>query len=111
MASNEAESKTAAAALKTAIADLKDAEVLKAAEQTAAATNLEGIRASFNDLSKQIERVIKSTGVKSGEVYVEFCPMANNAKGGFWLSNSSEIQNPYYGDQMMKCGSVEETLK
>ncbi|AFD07574.1 DUF3347 domain-containing protein [Solitalea canadensis] len=111
VASNEAESKTAAAALKTAIADLKDAEVLKAAEQTAAATNLEGIRASFNDLSKQIERVIKSTGVKSGEVYVEFCPMANNDKGGFWLSNSSEIQNPYYGDQMMKCGSVEETLK
>lgn len=111
VASNEAESKTAASALKTATDALKDADLAKAASVTASANDLAAIRASLSDLSKQLERVIKKAGLKNGEVYVEFCPMANNDKGGFWLSNSKEIQNPYYGEQMMKCGRVEETLK
>ncbi|MCO4292288.1 DUF3347 domain-containing protein [Solitalea sp. MAHUQ-68] len=111
VASNEAEAKTAAQAVKTALDAVKDAEATKAAEASASAADLKTLRASFDGLTKQVERLIKKTGVKSGEIYVEFCPMANNDKGGYWLSNNKEIQNPYYGDQMMKCGSVKETLK
>ncbi|WP_420601742.1 hypothetical protein [Flagellimonas sp.] len=42
--------------------------------------------------------------------YVQQCPMANNNKGAVWLSTENEIRNPYYGDAMLKCGSVLEVL-
>ena len=29
--------------------------------------------------------------------------MANNNKGGYWLSEKKEIANPYYGSKMLKC--------
>lgn len=35
--------------------------------------------------------------------------MANTNKGAFWISEDKEIRNPYYGKQMMTCGS--ETVK
>jgi hypothetical protein len=37
--------------------------------------------------------------------------MYNNGKGADWLSKEKEIKNPYYGSQMLNCGSVEETIK
>jgi Cu(I)/Ag(I) efflux system membrane fusion protein len=37
--------------------------------------------------------------------------MANGDKGAFWLSNIEEIENPYFGDEMLKCGETRETLE
>jgi Cu(I)/Ag(I) efflux system membrane fusion protein len=37
--------------------------------------------------------------------------MANKGDGGDWLSSVKKIQNPYYGDEMMECGSVVEEIK
>jgi hypothetical protein len=36
--------------------------------------------------------------------------MYNNNAGGMWLSASNEIKNPYYGNKMMKCGSVQQEI-
>ncbi|PID69752.1 MAG: hypothetical protein CR989_00130 [Flavobacteriales bacterium] len=36
--------------------------------------------------------------------------MANNDKGAVWLSHSTEVLNPYYGDKMLKCGLVVDTI-
>lgn len=76
-----------------------------------AANNLETQRILFSDLSNEMIAKIKSAGLKSGEVYVEYCPMALNDKGAFWLSNQKEIRNPYYGDKMLDCGEIKETVK
>lgn len=47
-----------------------------------------------------------------GEVlYYNYCPMANNNKGGHWLSEEEEIKNPYFGDEMLNCGETKETIK
>jgi hypothetical protein len=46
----------------------------------------------------------------SGSIYVQYCPMANEGKGGYWLSSQEEIMNPYYGDDMLHCGEVKETI-
>ena len=75
------------------------------------ATDIEKQRALFSDLSNEMIAKVKSAGLKSGEVYVEYCPMALNDKGASWLSNQKEIKNPYYGESMMDCGEVKETLK
>lgn len=75
------------------------------------ATNIEVQRTLFSDLSNEMVTKVKAAGIKSGEVYVEYCPMALNDKGASWLSNQKEIKNPYYGASMLECGEVKETLK
>ena len=49
----------------------------------------------------------KTTGQK---LYYDNCPMYNKGKGGNWISETKEIQNPYYGKSMRDCGSVKEEL-
>jgi len=44
-------------------------------------------------------------------VYYQFCPMAIDNKGAYWLSEESDIKNPYFGDAMLTCGETKETLK
>jgi Cu(I)/Ag(I) efflux system membrane fusion protein len=36
--------------------------------------------------------------------------MAFNNSGAYWLSDNATIRNPYFGDKMLSCGSVEEKL-
>ncbi len=40
--------------------------------------------------------------------YRQYCPMAFDFAGAFWLSDSEQILNPYFGDAMLTCGNVEE---
>ncbi|QIY84422.1 DUF3347 domain-containing protein [Chryseobacterium sp. NEB161] len=44
-------------------------------------------------------------------VYKIFCPMYNDKKGAFWLSDSREVKNPYLGKEMLSCGEVQEEIK
>ena len=41
-------------------------------------------------------------------VYLDHCPMYEG--GADWLSRDKAIRNPYYGSQMLTCGSVKETI-
>lgn len=65
----------------------------------------------FVTLTEEAEKLISNASITSGEVYKQFCPMAFEGKGGYWLSDSKEVRNPYYGDKMLKCGSVNKTIK
>jgi len=64
--------------------------------------------AAFNDA---FYASIKAFELQQGTVYYQYCPMANGDKGAFWLSNIEEIENPYFGDEMLKCGETRETLE
>jgi Cu(I)/Ag(I) efflux system membrane fusion protein len=44
-------------------------------------------------------------------MYRQHCPMAFDGKGAYWLSDRTEIENPYYGSAMPDCGVVEDTLE
>lgn len=72
--------------------------------------DIEAQRTMFVKLSESLIETVKVFGVDQQVVYVEFCPMANNNEGAFWLSEETQIRNPYFGEQMMQCGSVEDTL-
>ena len=76
----------------------------------ATAYNIEKQRELFSQLTTTLEPIIKES-LRGGKVYKQFCPMAFNNEGGFWLSDASEIYNPYYGDKMLKCGKVTETIE
>lgn len=46
---------------------------------------------------------------ENGQVlYLEFCPMADDNKGSFWLSYDKEIANPFFGQSMLTCGEVKK---
>ncbi len=76
----------------------------------ATAYNIEKQRELFAQLTTALEPVIKES-LNGGKVYKQFCPMAFNNEGGYWLSDASEIYNPYFGDKMLRCGKVTETIE
>jgi len=73
---------------------------------------IEAQRKSFSTLSDHIYKSIKAFGLGGDEIaYYEYCPMAFNNEGGYWLSDEEKIRNPYFGDKMLSCGEVKERLK
>lgn len=70
--------------------------------------DIEKIRKSFLNLSVTYVAIIETFGPFSKKIYLINCPMANNDKGGNWLSFSKEVKNPYYGKSMLTCGVVKK---
>lgn len=68
-------------------------------------------REHFMSLSNNLTTVIKTLKINEETAYSQFCPMANDGKGAYWLSKEDKVKNPYYGKKMLTCGSVKETLK
>ena len=64
-------------------------------------------REHFASLSKNIYSLLSGLKLNAATVYQQYCPM----KKAYWLSESEDIRNPYYGDEMLECGKVTATLK
>ena len=71
--------------------------------------DLEKQRELFSDLTEKVDPMFRES-ISEGTIYKQFCPMAFEGKGGYWLSDRDEIRNPYYGEKMLKCGEVTETI-
>ena len=71
--------------------------------------NIDTQRKAFIQLSATLITSVKAFGINK-KIYNQFCPMANNDKGASWLSFQENIKNPYFGDAMLTCGNVEETI-
>ncbi|GAB4340163.1 MAG: DUF3347 domain-containing protein [Flammeovirgaceae bacterium] len=82
--------------------------IKKDADLIANATDVEKQREAFYSLSRTIYALTKTVKPVDSEIYKQYCPMAFNDKGAFWLSKDKEIKNPYFGDKMLTCGVVEE---
>ncbi len=67
-------------------------------------------RGHFNALSNDLFTIDKAFKANKATIYQQFCPMAFDDKGAFWLSDKKEIRNPYFGDKMLKCGKVTDTF-
>lgn len=88
----------------------KNNEMKTSAKSLTNNTNIEKQRISFKKISNSIIDVLKAFGVENKSLYVQFCPMADNKKGGYWLSEQSTVKNPYMGSSMLTCGSTEYKL-
>lgn len=67
-------------------------------------------RLNFVFLSTVMVKSVKAFGYEGQKLFVDYCPMANDDKGAYWLSQTKEIRNPYMGKKMPKCGEVKEEL-
>lgn len=68
-------------------------------------TNLERQREALEDLSPLAWELAKQSKGLNQTVYYQYCPM----RKAFWLSSDKAIRNPYYGSQMLTCGTIVET--
>ena len=84
-------------------------EIKSSATDITKTTDLKVQRNHFKHLSTHLISAIQLFGVNE-KVYVEFCPMADNNKGAYWLSKEEKVLNPYFGDAMLKCGIVKQVI-
>lgn len=87
-----------------------ETEIKSSATSIASSKNIKTQRNHFKHLSSHFINAIQLFGINE-KVYVEFCPMADNNKGAYWLSQEEKIRNPYFGDAMLKCGEVKQTIE
>lgn len=90
-----------AKALQSQIAQFEGAEK-KALESSLAAVlkaaDLKSTRAAFKKLSPSLVSWAETTKPKG--YIVVYCPMA----GASWIQKDGDIQNPYFGREMLQCG-------
>ena len=89
-------------------------KITKNVESIHSNNNIEVQRKAFGLLGKNLADVIDMLGVIMPEnrtVYLEFCPMADDNKGSFWLSYDKKISNPFFGKAMLTCGEIKKEYK
>lgn len=72
-------------------------------------TDIDAQRKSFKTVSEHFIKAVQSFGINE-VTYKQYCPMADSDKGAYWLSKEKQVLNPYFGDMMLKCGEVKETI-
>jgi Cu(I)/Ag(I) efflux system membrane fusion protein len=72
--------------------------LLAACGKLGGAHDIASIREAFKDLSKPISMWV--TMAEPEDMSVMYCSMA---KAG-WVQRGSEVTNPYYGSEMLRCG-------
>ena len=85
-------------------------EIKSSVTAIAQTTNITEQRNHFAELSQNLYQQVKNEANVDQTLYWNHCPMAMNNNGANWLSKSENIQNPYMGQKMPKCGSVKETI-
>ncbi len=91
--------------------DINANEIFRKAASSIANSDDIGVqRENFESLSMGMEDVLAGA-LTSGTLYKQYCPMAFNNKGAYWISSGKNILNPYFGDKMLKCGRVEKEIQ
>ncbi|MEB2775848.1 DUF3347 domain-containing protein [Algoriphagus sp. D3-2-R+10] len=96
--------------LKTLLTEEKYKSIKVDVQKIAESKDPEIQRETFNSLSDQMIELAKNSELATGNLFLQHCPMANGNKGANWISLSEEIKNPYFGEKMLKCGSVTEKI-
>ncbi|MFN4284363.1 MAG: DUF3347 domain-containing protein [Lacibacter sp.] len=73
--------------------------------------DLEQKRASFEMVSTVMYDLLKALQPVGVKAYYQYCPMAFEDKGAYWLSATDSIRNPYFGNKMLRCGENKEVLE
>lgn len=78
------------------------ADLPKSVKAVADAGDIAAARASFESVSNTM---IALAEVARPDGFARFrCPMAFNNKGADWLQTGDQVNNPYYGASMLRCG-------
>jgi hypothetical protein len=80
--------------------------LLKDATPISESKDLKKQREHFANLSNNMAALAKTVKLGNQPIYQAYCPM----KKASWLSSEKAIKNPYYGNAMLTCGQITETI-
>jgi hypothetical protein len=86
-----------------------DEEVLALVSTMADNKDIKLQREKFQPLNDWMESQVEGA-LKSGTIYKQYCPMAFDDQGAYWLSTDKSVLNPYFGDVMLRCGRVDAEI-
>jgi hypothetical protein len=84
--------------------------ITSSAKGLAGESSLSEMRKEFEMIADnlwQLTRVVKYNGQK---LFWQYCPMAFNNRGAYWISSERQVRNPYFGNEMLECGKVADSL-
>jgi Cu(I)/Ag(I) efflux system membrane fusion protein len=85
-------------------------EIQASSNHLVAATDFPAMHRDFQSSSDLLFDLLRSVQYKGARLYQQFCPMAFNNTGAHWLSAETEILNPYFGNKMLHCGEIKDSL-
>ena len=77
----------------------ESAKEVAAAARAMNGTRIDDLREQFKELSTAVARLVEGNAVDGHGIY--YCPMA----GAYWVQKKGEVANPYYGEEMLRCGA------
>jgi len=86
-------------------------DILAELDALLAEASLQEKRSSFEMISTAFYDLLRTLRPAGTTAYFQYCPMAFDDKGAYWLSKTDSIRNPYFGAEMLTCGEVKEILK
>ncbi len=68
------------------------------------------IRNQFGAISDDIGHLLNTYDYPGADtLYTVFCPMAFDNAGANWVQKGKEVNNPYFGQKMLRCGEIKTT--
>ena len=83
----------------------------KSIAELVSATDIAEARKPFKPLSEHMIQLARAFKPFEKSLYIQHCPMADDFKGADWLSTEENIMNPYYGESMLTCGEITDTIQ
>lgn len=81
------------------------------ARHGASSSDAGDLRNAFEHLSMQLSELLRLFGNPlDAPLQLAFCPMAFDSKGAEWIQADGALQNPYYGQAMLRCGEFRATV-
>lgn len=76
-----------------------------------AGEDIDKLRGAFETVSAALIQAADQFGLGANtSAHVVHCPMAFDNKGADWLQADADVRNPYFGEAMLKCGSVTRSI-
>lgn len=86
------------------------AKITTSLKSISESVDIEESRTQLSIVSEGMYALVKAYHSNEAELYYQFCPMAMNHEGAYWISETKQILNPYMGQRMLTCGVTKEKL-
>jgi len=75
-------------------------------------TDIAVARTKFEAMSEAVIALQRRFGHRGSEAWhVAHCPMAFDNKGADWLQRGEQVNNPYFGASMLRCGDIRASFE
>jgi membrane fusion protein, copper/silver efflux system len=84
-------------------------EITSIVKNIYSAKNISEVRKYFRLLSNFLTKLAESGSIPK-DINLAYCSMAFGGKGAYWLQTGDEIENPYFGSKMYRCGDIKKKI-